>query len=80
MDDDPIVEEIRRIREKQAAEYGYDIERQMKDSQRRQYLWGNDVVARSKATGKLEVIFKGTGHSRFHADRSAATDAGAANE
>jgi len=59
-ENDPILEEIRRIREQQFAECGYDIRRLMERSMQRQYTCGHDIVARSKTTGQLEVVFKGS--------------------
>jgi hypothetical protein len=60
-DDDPIIAELRRIRAEQSAALGNDIHRIMAASRRRQFLQGNDLVARDKATGRFVVVFKGTG-------------------
>jgi hypothetical protein len=70
-DDDPIIDEIRRIRAKQAASYGYDTHKQWEDTRRMGRLFGNDVVARSRETGRIEVVFKGTGKARFRFDSDA---------
>jgi hypothetical protein len=59
-EDDPILAELDRIRAEQSAAYGYDMERRTTDTRRLQFLFGNDVVARSKS-GDIKVIFKGTG-------------------
>jgi hypothetical protein len=61
MNEDPILEELWRIREEQSASYGHDIHRMMADSRRQQYLEGCDIWARSKITGQMEVVFKGSG-------------------
>ena len=59
--DDPFIAEIRRIRADQAAAFGNDMHRMLAASRRRQYLQGNDIVARDPKTGRFVVIFKGTG-------------------
>jgi hypothetical protein len=60
-DDDPIMAEVRRAKAEVFAEYGNDIHRVFEDMKRRQFLFGNDVVARCKKTGEFVVIHKGTG-------------------
>lgn len=67
-EDDPVLAELRRIRDQHAAAYGYDIERQVADSRRMQFLFGSDLVGRGP-TGELEVVFKGTGKLNFDALR-----------
>jgi len=68
-DDDPIMAELRRIRAQQIAAYGYDIHRMIADDRRRQFLHGNDVVRRDKATGQWIVVFKGSGKPSEELDR-----------
>ncbi len=70
-EEDPILAELWRIREQQSAEYGHDIERRMADTRRLTFLFGNDVVTRSKS-GEFEVVFKGTGKIRIDFDETAA--------
>jgi hypothetical protein len=57
----PVMQELWRIRAERAAKFDYDIRRMMEDSQRRQYLSGRDLYARSKVTGRIELVFKGSG-------------------
>jgi hypothetical protein len=57
----PVMQELWRIRAERAAKFDYDIRRMMEDSQRRQYLSGRDLYARSKATGRIELVFRGSG-------------------
>jgi hypothetical protein len=68
-DDDPIMAELRRIRVQQLAAYGNDLSRMIADDRRRTFLQGNDVVARDKKTGRLVVIFKGSGKPSEELDR-----------
>jgi hypothetical protein len=75
-EDDPILAELWRIREEQFAAYGYDIERQMADTHRLTFLFGNDVVTRSKS-GEFEVVFKGTGRIRIDFDEAATSNSSA---
>ena len=42
---DPIVEEVRRTKEKLAAKFGYDLEAMFRDAQRRQHRSGHKVVS-----------------------------------
>ena len=42
---DPIVDEIRRIREDQAAKYGFDVKRILAAAKRRQRRSGRKVVS-----------------------------------
>ncbi len=46
MKDDPIVEEIHRIREEIAKKFNYDLEAIVRDAQRRQHEGGAVVVRR----------------------------------
>ncbi len=59
----PVMQELWRIRAERAAKFDYDIRRMMEDSQRRQYLSGRDLYGLSKVTGRIELVFKGTGQS-----------------
>ena len=68
-DDDPVMAELRRIRVEQLAAYGNDLNRMIADDRRRTFLQGNDVVARDKRTGRLVVIFKGSGKPSEELDR-----------
>ncbi len=45
---DPIVEEVRRVRDELAAEYGYDLRRIAEASRERQKTCGHKVVDLSK--------------------------------
>ena len=54
MTDDYIVEEIRRIREKQAAKYGFDLKKILDAARRRQRRSGHKVVSYVKKK-KLSV-------------------------
>ncbi len=45
MIDDPIVKEVRKIREELTAKFNYDIEAIMKDAMRRQYSSGRKLVS-----------------------------------
>jgi hypothetical protein len=58
---DPIMQELWSNREKLLAKYGGDGRLMMEDLQRRQYLSGRDLYGRSKVTGRIELVFKGTG-------------------
>ena len=59
--EDEVMQELRDIRKNMLAKYGGDGRRMMEDLQRRQYLRGRDLYARSKVTGRIELVFKGTG-------------------
>jgi hypothetical protein len=72
-EDDAILAELWRIREEPSAEYGHDIDRRMADTLRLTFLFGNDVVTRSKS-GEFEVVFKGTGKIRIDFDETAAPE------
>lgn len=67
-EDDPVLAELRRVREEQSAAYGHNIERQIADSRRMQFLFGSDVVRRGPS-GEFEVVFKGTGKFNIEAGR-----------
>jgi hypothetical protein len=45
---DPIVEEIRRIREEHAAKFNYDLDAIVRDFEKRQYESGHKVVSFAK--------------------------------
>ena len=45
MIDDPIVKEVRRIRDELAAKFNYDIDAIMKDAMQRQYSSGHKLVS-----------------------------------
>jgi hypothetical protein len=68
-DDDPIMAELRRIRVEQLAAYGNDIHRMIADHRRRQYLEGDDLVARDPKTGRFVVVFKGSRQGTRERDR-----------
>ncbi len=53
---DPIIEEIRKVREEIAAEFDYDIRRIMEHSRRHQFTSGHDVV--DHTSGECRVVFK----------------------
>jgi hypothetical protein len=59
-EDDPILQELRQIREKILAEAGGDGRRVMEEVRRQQYLSGRDLWGIGPS-GKLEVVFKGSG-------------------
>ncbi len=59
-EDDPILQELRQIRERQLAAVGGDILRLMEEARRQQYLSGRDIWGIGPS-GKLEVVFKGSG-------------------
>ena len=67
---DPIVEEIRQIREAYAAKFNYDIEAIVKDIQRQQKESGREFVTLPKKRltaeneEKFEVIAQGVGQDR----------------
>jgi len=42
---DRIVEEVRRVREKQAAKFGYDLKKIIADAKRKQQASGRKVVS-----------------------------------
>ena len=42
---DPIVEEVRRTREKLAAKFNFDLKKMVADAQRRQHTMGHKVVS-----------------------------------
>ena len=48
MKDDPIVEEVRRIKEEIAAQYGYDVRKLGEALKRRQAEGGRNVVSFAK--------------------------------
>ena len=50
--EDPIVAEVRRIREEIAAEFDFDIRRIGEDARRRQFTWGSKVVSFVSPDGK----------------------------
>ena len=66
-DDNPILNELWRVREEQSKKYGHDMKRRMADTRRMTFLFGNDVVRRSPS-GELEVIFMGLGGIRTDFD------------
>ena len=45
---DPIVAEVRKIKDRPAAQYGYDVEAMLRDAMRRQSRGGRKVVTRAK--------------------------------
>ena len=53
---DPIVTEVRRIRERRAAKFGFDLKRIMADARRRERASGRKVVTLSPR--RLEVSAK----------------------
>lgn len=53
---DPIVTEVRRIREQRAAKFGFDPKRMMADARRRERSSGRKVV--TLAPRRLEVTAK----------------------
>lgn len=59
-EENPILEELWRIKEERFAAYGYDIRRMMKALRRRQYLLGIDLYGRD-ASGEIVLVFKGSG-------------------
>jgi hypothetical protein len=59
-EDDPILQELRHIREQLLAEAGGDVMRLMEEAMRQQYLSGKDLWGIGPS-GKLEVVFKGSG-------------------
>jgi hypothetical protein len=44
-EEDPIVAEVRRVRDEIAASHGYDLRRIFEDARRRQHLSGHPVVS-----------------------------------
>jgi len=53
---DPILEEIRRTRERVAAAFNYDIRRIIEDSRRMQLAYGHSVV--SLESGRWREVFR----------------------
>jgi hypothetical protein len=68
-DDDSVMAELRRIRVEQLAAYGNDIHRMIADHRRRQYLEGDDLVARDPKSGRFVVVFKGSRQGTQELDR-----------
>jgi hypothetical protein len=62
--EDEVMQELRSIRKNMLAKYDGDGRRMMEDLQRRQYLSGRDLYGRSKVTGRIELVFKGTGQPK----------------
>ncbi len=56
MIDDPIVNEVRRIREEILASYNYDLKAMFEDAIRRQFLSGHKVVAFDRKTGMMVEV------------------------
>ncbi|MGA2034869.1 MAG: hypothetical protein ABSG68_21675 [Thermoguttaceae bacterium] len=54
MEDDPIIAEIRKIREEHAKRFNFDVRAMGEDLRRRQFKGGRKVV--SFAKGYMEVI------------------------
>jgi|KBSSwiStaDraftv2_1062776.scaffolds.fasta_scaffold3152405_1 hypothetical protein len=50
MKEDPIVEEVRKIREENAARFSFDINKIVADAQRRQTLSGRRIVSFERGT------------------------------
>ena len=50
---DPIVDEVRKIREKHAAKFNYDIKAIMADAQKRQYKSGHKIVSFTKSPASI---------------------------
>jgi hypothetical protein len=63
MEPDPYTEELKLMQEQILAEHGGDIERSIDKSIRRQYTLGRDLYGLSKATGRIEIVFKASGPS-----------------
>jgi hypothetical protein len=51
---DPIVEEIRRIRDEQAARLGYNVRAIVEDSQKREQSSGHEVVSFSESSSNAD--------------------------
>jgi hypothetical protein len=56
MNEDPIVQEVRKAREQHAADFGYDSKRILKDIQRSQKKYGKRLVRRAP-----KLVLKATG-------------------
>ena len=69
-DDDPILADLRRARAERAAALGNDPHRMFAALRRRQYLTGHDLYARDPKTGRLVVVFKGSGKRAEELDQS----------
>ena len=69
VEDDPILAEIRQMRNQQAARFGYDDELMLEFSRRTRHLWRNDVVQRA-ASGDFVVVHKGSGRMDLDAIRA----------
>jgi len=48
MYDDPIVDEVRKTRERLAKEFNFDVDAIFEDLRKRQVEWGNRLVNREK--------------------------------
>jgi hypothetical protein len=68
-DDDPIMAEVRRIKAARLAKYGNDIHRMIADDRRRQYLSGDDLYGLDRKTGRIVLVFKGSGKRVEACDR-----------
>ena len=55
-DEDPIVAEVRRVREQHAAEFNYDLRAIMEDYQRRQATSGREYVSLPPRTPQPQAV------------------------
>jgi hypothetical protein len=51
MCDDPIVDEVRKTRERLAKKFNFDVDAIFEDLRKRQVEWGNRLVNREKKKG-----------------------------
>ena len=55
---DPIVEQVRRVKERLAAKFNYDIRAIGEDARRRQWDWGGKVVSWDAKRGRFITVKK----------------------
>ncbi|MBE0542603.1 MAG: hypothetical protein IH623_14685 [Verrucomicrobia bacterium] len=55
---DPIVEQVRRVKERLAAKFNYDIRAIGEDARQRQWDWGGKVVSWDAKRGRFVTVKK----------------------